>query len=173
MITDVLVRQIGYTILVCLVGYLVHREIEPRFERLVSRVVDEKIAPIAENVFDVCIVLVASVSLVKIWKVDVTSLLAYAGVLSVIIGITARSTISNFFASLALYSDDVYQKGDFVSVEDGVSGVVRDISVRSTEIQTRDGNTVSVPNSELNTSQITNHSDPTEIRRMSTQVSVD
>lgn len=141
-------------------------------ERLVEKQYDKKLAPIVENVWDVTILAVLSFLVLNQWGISATALLAPAGVISIIVGFSARETVSNFFGSISLYADETYKRGDFIELDDGVSGTVRDISVRSTVLQTLDGNLVTIPNSTLNNAKIENKSVPRPDCRISTRVGV-
>jgi small-conductance mechanosensitive channel len=141
-------------------------------ERLVEKRYDKKLAPIVENVWDVTIIAIVSFIVLNQWGISATALLAPAGVISIIVGFSARETVSNFFGSISLYADETYTRGDFIELEDGVSGTVRDISVRSTVLQTLDGNLVTIPNSTLNNAKIENKSVPRPDWRISTRVGV-
>jgi small-conductance mechanosensitive channel len=141
-------------------------------ERVVANRYDEALAPIVENVWDVTIVAAFVLLILDQWGITVAALLAPAGVLGIILGFAARETVANFFGSLSLYADETYERGDYIELENGVAGTVRDISVRSTVLQTWDGDLVNVPNSALNEAKITNKSSPTTHRRISSQVGV-
>ena len=129
-------------------------------ERAVARQYDETLAPIVENVWDVGVVAVLVLALLDVWGISVTALLAPAGLLGIAVGFAARESIANFFGSIALYADETYERGDYIELENGTAGTVRDISVRSTVIQTLGGDLVTVPNAELNNAKVTNRSAP-------------
>lgn len=133
---------------------------------------DNQVVPIFQNVWT-AVVLGGGVYLVlTYWNVDVTPLLASAGVLGIVLGLAARDTIANFFGSIALYADRTYAIGDFVVLESGERGRVEDISIRSTDIRTRDDTVVTVPNSQLNTATIVNESTPERERRLRVSLGV-
>ena len=141
-------------------------------ERVVAAEYDEKIAPIVENVWDVTIVAVFIMLVLDQWGISVATLLAPAGILGIIVGFAARESVANFFGSISLYADETYKRGDFIELESGAAGTVRDISVRSTELQTLDGDLVTIPNSHLNDTKIVNKSSPRPERRIKSQVGV-
>lgn len=141
-------------------------------ERVVAREYDETLAPIAENVWDVTIVAAFVLLVLDQWGIAIAALIAPAGILGIILGFAARETVANFFGSISLYADETYKRGDYIELENGLSGTVRDISVRSTVLQTLDGNLVTIPNSTLNESKITNKSTPRPDRRIRTRVGV-
>lgn len=141
-------------------------------ETVIADRVDESLGPIAENVWDICIV-VGSIGIVfTAWGVNITPILASAGVIGIILGFAARDTIANLFGSIALYVDKTYEKGDFIAIDGDSRGYVSDISIRSTEIRTLDGDTVALPNSELNNAVIRNKSKPQPAHRVSTSIGV-
>lgn len=141
-------------------------------ERFVARRYDEALAPIVENVWDISVLAVFVLLVLDQWGIRIAALLAPAGIIGIVLGFAARETVANFFGSLSLYADDTYERGDYIELEGGVSGTVRDISVRSTVLQTLDGDLVNVPNSELNEAKITNKSSPTTSRRIRSRIGV-
>jgi len=163
-------------LLVTLLGvwwaWKLHTQGDDLIERFVAQRYDETLAPIVENVWDVTIVAVFVLLLLDQWGISIAALLAPAGIIGIVLGFAARETVANFFGSLSLYADETYERGDYIELESGVSGTVRDISVRSTVLQTLDGDLVNVPNSALNEAKITNKSSPTTSRRIRSQIGV-
>lgn len=141
-------------------------------ERFVEKRYDETIAPIVENVWDVTVFAAFVLLILDQWGISIATLVAPAGIIGIIVGFSARKSVANFFGSLSLYADDTYSRGDFIELESGVSGTVRDISVRSTVLQTLDGDLVTIPNSELNEGKITNKSSPRPSRRIRSEIGV-
>ena len=137
-----------------------------------SRYIDRQMVPILQNVWSAVIAGVAIFLLLVLWDIDVTPLLASAGIAGIIVGLAARDTLANFFGSLSLYLDGTYKVGDYVVLETGERGRVEDISVRSTVIRTRDDILVTVPNSKLNNAAIVNESTPRRKRRIRVPVGV-
>jgi len=107
-----------------------------------------------------------------LWDVDVTPLLASAGIAGIIVGLAAKDTLANFFGSLSLYLDGTYKLGDYLIVETGERGHVEDISVRSTVVRTRDDILVTVPNATLSNAAIVNESTPKQNRRIRVPLAV-
>ncbi|MFC7140351.1 mechanosensitive ion channel family protein [Halosimplex aquaticum] len=134
--------------------------------------VGNQMAPIFQNVWTAFLLGASAFLVLWYWRVDVTPLLASAGVLGIVVGLAARDTIANLFGSIALYADETYKVGDFVVLESGERGRVEDISIRSTVLRTRDDLLVTVPNSVLNTATITNESSPERERRVRISVGV-
>ncbi|MBX0287847.1 mechanosensitive ion channel family protein [Halomicroarcula sp. F28] len=137
-----------------------------------SRYIDRQMVPILQNVWSAAVAAVAIFLLLVLWNIDVTPLLASAGIAGIIVGLAARDTLANFFGSLSLYLDGTYAVGDYVVLETGERGRVEDISVRSTVIRTRDDILVTVPNSKLSNAAIVNESTPKTKRRIRVPVGV-
>jgi small-conductance mechanosensitive channel/CRP-like cAMP-binding protein len=80
--------------------------------------------------------------------VDLTSIVATSAVITAVLAFAMQDTLGNMLGGLALQLDNSVQVGDWVRVGDEV-GRVRDIRWRSTLIETRNWETLVIPNSML------------------------
>src|SRR5438067_6807049 len=80
--------------------------------------------------------------------VDLSSIVTTSAILTAVIAFAMQDTLGNLLGGLAIQIDNTVQVGDWVRVDD-LSGQVRDIRWRSTLIETRNWETVVIPNSTI------------------------
>jgi potassium efflux system protein len=103
--------------------------------------------------------------------VSLSAVLAASTVLLVGIGFGLQNIAQNFISGLIVLFEQPVRPGDFIKVGDAY-GVVAAIGLRATRVVTRDQVTIIVPNSELVTTQVINHSIPTSNLRIAISVGV-
>ncbi len=82
--------------------------------------------------------------------IDITPLMAGAGVIGIAIGFGAQSLIRDFLSGLFIIIEDQYNKGDVVQIA-GIWGLVEDMNLRRTVLRDLDGAVHSIPNGEVKT----------------------
>ena len=91
----------------------------------------------------------------SIFGVNVSSILAVAGIGGVAIGFGAQTLIKDIISGMFIWMEGSISVGDVVSVND-LSGVVEGIAMRTTKIRDYNGNLYIIPNGDIRT--ITNMS---------------
>jgi len=107
-----------------------------------------------------------------LWKINITPLLASAGIAGVAVALAAKETLSNFFGGITVLLDQPYRVGDYIILDSGERGEVVEIGLRSTRIVTRDDVQVSIPNSIITNTKVINESAPEPRFRVRIKVGV-
>ncbi|MCH9741344.1 MAG: mechanosensitive ion channel family protein, partial [Epsilonproteobacteria bacterium] len=126
------------------------------------RVVQVSTLPLFENTILILFSIAGMYQVFAIWNVDMTALLAGAGIGAMAVGMAAKDTLSDIIAGILILTDAPYRVGDVVYVRDNLKGRVSQIGLRNTRIVTRNNVEVIVPNTIMGTSQIVNESSSKE-----------
>jgi small-conductance mechanosensitive channel len=108
----------------------------------------------------------------SLWKINITPLLASAGIAGVAVALAAKETLSNFFGGVTVLLDRPYKVGDFIILDSGERGEVVEIGMRSTRLMTRDDVQISIPNAIITSTKVINESAPEPRFRVRIKVGV-
>lgn len=100
------------------------------------------------NITRVFIVFILAVLVLSHMGVNLTALITSLGIGGAIVGLSAKDTLSNFFDSIRLVSEDAFRQGDWIETSQ-VEGFVTEMGLTSTKIRTFDNALVTIPNSVL------------------------
>ena len=84
----------------------------------------------------------------NILHLNITTLLAGAGVMGLAIAFAAQDTIANFFGSIMIILDQPFKVGERVKLG-SFDGIIENVGFRSTRIRTLDGHLVTIPNKKV------------------------
>ncbi|SDY34221.1 Mechanosensitive ion channel [Ruminococcaceae bacterium YAD3003] len=105
-------------------------------------------------------VLVSSSATTDIGKV----LFQGTAIIGAVVGLAAQPVIGDLFSGIALSYNRPFEIGDRIELDNGIKGIVMDITIRHVVIRTIDTIDVIVPNSKINSSTITNTSFKSKVR---------
>lgn len=88
--------------------------------------------------------------ILSIFNINLTPLLASAGVVGVGIGLGAQSILKDMLNGIFILIEDQYNVGEVVRIA-GLQGTVEDLSLRSTKLRDSDGTLHLIPNSQIAT----------------------
>ncbi len=87
---------------------------------------------------------------------DFSNFVLIAGALGVGIGFGLQSIFNNFISGIIILFESHLKVGDYIELDTGIKGEVREINVRSTVVTDNDGIDVLVPNSEIISNKVLN-----------------
>lgn len=159
----------GYELVMSVIEWYL-REMERRPDS--TKTVAAQFTPIIGRVLKVVMFVIALIMVLDNFHVNVSGLLATAGIASLAVALAAQDTIANMISGFVVMADRSFRPGDRVKLANGVMGDVIDIGLRATRVLTYDETVVIVPNSELAKSQIVNYHYPTPRYKIVQKVSV-
>jgi len=101
----------------------------------------------------------------NVFEMNITTLLAGAGVAGLAVAFAAQDTIANFFGSIMLIIDKPFAVGEFIKV-DTFSGTVERVGLRSTRLRTLEGHLITLPNKNVAGNPVENISQRPSIRKV-------
>lgn len=111
---------------------------------------------VAAKFLQVAIVAVVSLLLLQVMGVNLTALAVFGGAVGVGLGFGLQAIASNFISGIIILLDRTVSVDDYIQLEDGRTGIVRELNMRSTTLETFDGKDVMVPNEKFIVESFTN-----------------
>lgn len=118
--------------------------------------VNESLLQFFHSMLVIVVVIAAFLVILSSWGVQIGPLLAGLGVAGIAIAFALQSTLSNVFGGISMLLDRSINVGDLVELENGTSGHILKINLRSTKIKTLNNKLIIVPNGKLSESNIKN-----------------
>jgi len=123
-----------------------------------QQLIQPQTLPLFDNLSKVIIFAIAGYIIFQIWGIDMTAWVASAGIVGLAVSFAAKDTLANLFSGVFILADSPYKIGDYVVLDGSQRGKVTHIGLRSTRLVTRDDVEVTVPNSIMGNSKVTNQS---------------
>jgi MscS family membrane protein len=128
--------------------------------------------PLFSKIGKVFIALVAVITVLQHFQVNVASLVVSLGVGSLAVGLAAQDTLSNMFAGFTLMVDRPFRIGERIRLASGETGDVLTIGIRATLIKTAEEAILVVPNSLLIRERLVNLSRPSRTLAASVELAI-
>jgi small-conductance mechanosensitive channel len=133
---------------------------------------DVEVFPFVRNVVKIAILAISAVFILNRLGFETAAIITGLGVGGIAIALALQDTLGNFFGGLHILMDKPAREEDYVRLENGLEGTVKQIGWRTTRILTTDNNEVIVPNSKLAGSILQNYSTPNDMSAVTYTVGV-
>ena len=161
-----LAEIVGTVVVAFVLAFVLKRFVIRRLERLASKTdndVDDRLVHFTSRFYKGIIAFIALIVVLRILRVEISPLLAGAGIFGIGVAYAAKDVIGNFLAGVVLLIDRPVKIGDRIQIERigsqwGSWGDVVDVGLRTTTVRNTDGVYVTYPNAKLSESIINNFS---------------
>lgn len=121
-----------------------------------SPALDTTTREVVSKLFEIALYVVIFFLLLQVMGIDVSALLVFGGALGVGLGFGLQQIAANFISGLIILLDRSITIGDYIELEDGRQGRLREMNMRSATLQSFDGKELMVPNERFITTAFTN-----------------
>jgi len=154
--------HIMYTILVLNTGWLVARLINSMIDNYLKPMasktdtdLDDHLLPIISKLINIVTFSVAIIMVLNHFGQEIGPLITGLGIGGLAFALAAKDILGNLFGSVTILSDKSFKIGQRIRIG-GYDGTVREISLRTTTIETLDGTIIQVPNAKFTDSILEN-----------------
>ena len=126
-----------------LIAKLVSRALEKIFERTPF---PEDIERLIVRVSKYVVYIIGILATISISGFDLTSVIIGLGAFSIAVSFAMSTVVQNFVSGVLVQADNAFKVGDEIKVQTFEGKVVK-ISIRTTIIEDKEGNTIFIPNS--------------------------
>ncbi|MBD3156245.1 mechanosensitive ion channel [Candidatus Peregrinibacteria bacterium] len=109
---------------------------------------DVQLTRLLTRIVNIALWVIGASMALNIFGYDIGAIVAGLGIGGLAIALAAQDTLGNFFSSISIIADKPYKVGDVIKFNEN-EGIIKDIGMRTTRIETFFGTVISVPNSEL------------------------
>jgi len=148
-----------------LILYVVYRVLDRGLERILthSRRIEAGLQSLLQRTYRVTALVFIGAMVLSQLGVNVTALVAGLSIAGIAVGFAARDSIENFIAGVTVLIDEPFLVGDYIVVDDEY-GKVDEITLRSTRIRTVRNEVLVLPNTQMITQRVVNHTKRNTLR---------
>jgi small-conductance mechanosensitive channel len=118
--------------------------------------VDVQTRELAAKALELLVFAIVGLLLLNILGLDLTTLAVFGGALGVGLGFGLQQIASNFISGIIILLERSLKVGDYIELEDGRTGTLRELNMRSSTLETYDGKEIMVPNEKFITTRFVN-----------------
>jgi small-conductance mechanosensitive channel len=137
-----------------------------------QQTVDIQTRELAAKAVEILIFAIVGLLLLNILGLDLTTLAVFGGALGVGLGFGLQQIASNFISGIILLLERSIKIGDYIEMEDGKTGTLRQMNMRSSILSTFDGKDIMVPNDKFITTQFINWTNEDPCQRYEVEFAV-
>jgi len=108
----------------------------------------ETLTKVLNSTISIIIWTIAILTILPELGINITPLLAGAGIAALAVGMGAKNLIQDYLAGLFILLEDQYRVGEEVEIE-GKKGKIKDLNLRRTVIESEDGTIHYIPNGQV------------------------
>lgn len=108
------------------------------------------------KLFQILLFIVMGIVFLQVLGIDLTALAVLGGAVGVGLGFGLQQIAANFISGMIILFERSLQPGDYIEMEDGRAGILKEINMRSTTLETYDGKEVMLPNEKFITTTFVN-----------------
>ncbi len=124
------------------------------------------------KLFQIALFLAIFLLLLQIVGLKLTALAVFGGALGVGLGFGLQQIASNFISGIIILLDRSISVGDYIELENGKTGILQELNMRSSTLKTFDGKTIVVPNEQFITTAFTNWTHQDTLQRYDFEFSI-
>jgi small conductance mechanosensitive channel len=145
--------------------FLLYRLVDRMLERLLghSNRIDAGVQGLLQKSFRVVALTFIIAMVLSSLGVNVTALVAGLSIAGIAVGFAARDSLENFIAGVTILLDKPFKVGDYIVVQEHY-GQVDEITLRSTRIRSVRNEVMVLPNTQMITTQVVNHTKQNTLR---------
>jgi len=117
---------------------------------------DIKSRELFAKLYEIVLFVVILILLLELMGINLTALAVFGGAVGVGLGFGLQAIASNFISGMIIILDKSVAVGDHVEMDDGRSGLVTQLNMRSTTLETFDGKDIVIPNEKFITGTFVN-----------------
>jgi len=155
---ELLLNQGVKAFVLFLLLYAAYRALDRTLDRVLSRSkgVDAGLQNLLMKTYRATAFVFIGIMVLQQLDVEVVPLLAGLSIAGIAVGLAARDSMENFISGITILVDRPFRVGDFIEI-DNEFGKVHEITLRSTRIQTVRNQIIVMPNTQMITQRLINH----------------